>query len=152
MEEAAVGFEEGGEAGTGEADFFEDHCRGYLLASGEDLGELGLDLFIGDLGERAASALPRGSGHGSLRGFCGETEAGKQGLHFFQLLGVLLVNGGHFFRDFLLNDGLGLEHLLGGFLFQCGELFEDIEGWFGLGHDGVMRIGRLNGNHFSMMK
>ena len=51
MEEAAVGFEEGGEAGTGESHFFEDHGRGDFLPSGEDLGELGLDLFIGDLGE-----------------------------------------------------------------------------------------------------
>ena len=57
VEEAAVGFEEGGEAGTGEADFLEDHCRGYLLTAGEDLGELGLDLFIGDLGETSTGAL-----------------------------------------------------------------------------------------------
>ena len=131
VKEAIVGFEEGGETRTGEADFLEDHCRGYLLAAGEDLGELGLDLFIGDLGETAAGALAdrRGLGcFGSLRAFGGKAEAGKQGLHFFQLLGVLLVNGGDFLGDFLLKDSLSLEDLLGGFLLQGGELLDEIEG------------------------
>lgn len=141
MEESFVGFEEGGEAGTSEAYFFEDHCRGYLLAPGEDLGELGLDLLIGDLGETATGAFPGGNSLGSLRclrAFGGKAEAGKQGLHLFQLLGVLLVNGGDFLGDFLLNDGLGLEDLLGGLLLQGGELLDEIEGCFGLGHGGVM--------------
>ena len=37
------------------------------------------------------------------------------------------MNGGDFLRDLLLNDGLGLEDLLGGFLLQGCELLEDIE-------------------------
>ena len=55
----------------------------------------------------------------------------------------------NFLLNLLLDGGLGLEDLLGGFLLQGCELYEDIQGWFGLGHDGVMRIGRLGGNHFS---
>ena len=119
VKEAAVGFEEGGEAGTGEAYFLEDHCRGYLLAAGEDLGEVSLNLFIGDLGKTAAGALAgrRGLGcFGSFRAFGGKAEPGKKGLHLLQLLGVLLVNRGDFLGDFLLNDGLGFEDLLGSFL------------------------------------
>jgi len=155
VEEAAVGFQEGGEAGAGEAHFLEDHCRGDLLPTGEDLGELGLDFLIGNLGETAAGSLPSRSGLGglgSLGAFGGEAEAGKQGLHLLQLLGVLLVNCGDFLRNLLLNDGLGLEHLLGGFLLQGGELLDEIEGCFGLGHGGVMGVWDLWSNHFSRMK
>ena len=65
MEEAFIGFKEGGEAGAGQSDFLEDHGRGDLLLSGEDLGELGLDLLIGDLREAATGALA------SRGGFCG---------------------------------------------------------------------------------
>ena len=74
VEEAFVGFEKGGEAGAGQTDFLEDHGRGDFLPSGEDLGELGLDLFIGDLRERAAGAFSSGGsfrGFGSLRAFGG---------------------------------------------------------------------------------
>lgn len=51
MEEAAVGLEEGCKAGTSEADLLEDHRQGDLFTTCEDLGELGLDFLVRNLGE-----------------------------------------------------------------------------------------------------
>lgn len=140
MEEAAVGFEEGGEAGAGESRFLEDHGRGDLLASAENLGELGLDLLIGDLGKAAAGALTAGGSLCCLRAGRGsrDTESYEHPIKLLQLLGVLFVNGSDFLGDFLLNDGLGFQYLLGGFLLQGGELLDEIEGCFCLVHGGVM--------------
>jgi len=128
VEESPVGLEEGAEAGAGQSDFLEDHGRGDLLPSGEDLGELGLDFFIGDLREAATGALAVRGGFCGLGAFGGETKAGEQGIHLLELLGVLLVNGGDLLGDLLLDYGLGLENLLGGFLLKGGELLDEVKG------------------------